>query len=130
MIPEDRPIIIGETAFHHEGDKSFLLKLIDAAENEELDIIKFHLLFDIDDYMIKDHQARETLLKITLPELEWIDILRTVQNKDLKVVFLCNDIRSLEWVKNSKCENIVGIEIHATGINDIFLLEKASTFDR
>lgn len=126
MIPHDRPIIIGETAFHHEGDKDFLKKLIDAAEQARLEVIKFHLLFDLDDYMVKDHQARETLAKICISESDWNDLIKYLQGKNLKVIFLCNDVKSMNWVQSLDFENIIGIEIHATGINDIFLLEKAS----
>jgi len=126
MIPVDKPIIMGETAFHHQGDKEFLISLINAAESLSLDVVKFHLLFDIDDYMISEHEAKAVLQKLCIPESDWNELFSLIKKKKLKVVFLCNDVRSLDWVINQDDENILAIEIHATGINDIFLLEKAS----
>lgn len=128
MLPTDRPYLIGETAFHHQGDLNFLKELIDAAENLKLDAIKFHLLLDIEDYMIKDHKAINTLRPWCFEAEQWTEILKYADGKNLDLILLCNDVKSIEWVNQL---NIVvrAIEIHATGINDVFLLDKATIFD-
>ena len=61
MIEDKRPYLIGETAFHHEGDISFLRDLVKAGISLGLDAIKFHLLFDLSDYFIKTHNAYDAL---------------------------------------------------------------------
>ena len=61
MITSESPYLIGETAFHHQGETEYLKKLILAAADLELDAIKFHLLFDVGDYFVQEHPAFETL---------------------------------------------------------------------
>jgi N,N'-diacetyllegionaminate synthase len=128
MIPSNKPFIIGETAFHHQGDKQYLISLIDAAIDCKVDAIKFHLLFDLDDYMVRDHQAKEALSKLCLKKAEWEEVIAHADDVNLKLILLCNDVQSMEWVNALKSPNISAIEIHATGINDIFLLEKSCSF--
>lgn len=127
MLPADRPYIIGETAFHHEGDVAFLKTLIREAKNCQVDAIKFHLLLDLDDYMIHNHEAIDVLRPWCLNEAQWDEILGAAQGLD--VILLCNDVKSAEYAL-SKGKQVKAIEIHATGINDIFLLETASKFEQ
>ena len=44
----NKPYIIGETAFHHEGDKEFQKKMIEDIAQLKLSAIKFHLLLNLD----------------------------------------------------------------------------------
>lgn len=128
MIPNDRPYLIGETAFHHMGEKEFLKKLIDHAYNLKLSAIKFHLLLDIHDYMVKNHEVIETISKWCFNIDDWKEIIEYADSKNLDLILLCNDLKSIKWVNQLKL-SIRAIEIHATGINDIFLLEEASKFE-
>lgn len=125
MLPTHKPYIIGETAFHHEGEIDFLKKLIDHAKNAQIDAIKFHLLLDLDDYMTANHEAIEVLRPWCLKEEQWDEILD--YSKNIDIIALCNDVASINYINNSPYA-ITAIEIHATGINDIFLLEKAASF--
>lgn len=125
MLPIHKPYIIGETAFHHEGDIAFLKELIRNAQNNGVDAIKFHLLIDLDDYMIGTHEALEILRPWCLNAVQWDEVLAACG--ELDIVLLCNDVKSVEFAL-SKGESIKAIEIHATGINDVFLLEAASKF--
>lgn len=127
MLPVNKPYIIGETAFHHEGDSSFLKRLIQEAKSLKLDAIKFHLLVDLSDYMILTHEAFGTLQPWCFKEDEWDDILSTVDGLD--IILLCNDAKSIAYAMASKFP-VKAIEIHATGINDVFLLEIASKFEQ
>ncbi len=120
-----KPYIIGETAFHHEGDENFAKELIANAIKLDLDAIKFHLLLDLDDYMAHDHTAIDVLRPWCFNASQWDAILKTA--KGIDIVLLCNDPKSAEYANNSKFD-IKAIEIHATGLNDVFLLEKASQF--
>lgn len=127
MIPNDRPYIIGETAFHHMGEKEFLKELINHANKLNLDAIKFHLLFDIYDYMVENHEVIETISKWCFSAEDWEHIIEYAFSNNLDLILLCNDVQSVKWVNQFDGE-IRAIEIHATGINDVFLLEEASKF--
>lgn len=129
MINISKPYIIGETAFHHEGEKDFLYELIDVASNLGLDAIKFHSILDLDDYFVKNHDGYEVIEKIILSKELLLDVIEYANKKNLDVVLLCNDRKSLEWA-NENHHLIKMIEIHATGINDVFLLDRASKFPK
>ena len=53
----NKPYIIGETAFHHEGDVQFAKELIKEAIKLGIEAIKFHMTLDLDDYMAYNHEA-------------------------------------------------------------------------
>jgi N,N'-diacetyllegionaminate synthase len=125
MIPTKEPYIIAETAFHHQGDLTFLKELAHEAIKLQVNAIKVHLLLDLDDYMISNHEAINILRDWCLSENDWDAFFSEVDNID--IVALCNDAKSIDYILNSSFE-FVAIEIHATGLNDVFLLEKAAKF--
>ncbi|SHG34765.1 N,N'-diacetyllegionaminate synthase [Fodinibius roseus] len=127
MLPQNEPYLIGETAFHHEGDVDFLRDLIAKGVEAGIDAIKCHLLLDIDDYMVGSHKAIEKLEEMCIPEDQWNETLDFIKTMNIDPIFLCNDVASFDWVIQNG-EQIQAAEIHATGINDVFLLEKAAEF--
>lgn len=128
MLVDNKPYIIGETAFHHQGEMDYLKKLIGAAADLKLEAIKFHLLFEVGDYFVESHPAFEAITRWTFSKIEWQEIFELAHSKNLEIIALCNDVASLEWV-NKECKTAVKVvEIHATGINDIFLLNEAAKF--
>jgi N,N'-diacetyllegionaminate synthase len=130
MLRTDKPYLIGETAFHHEGNVDFLMELVNSGIETGVDALKFHLLFDVFDYMIEEHAAIDVIKKIAIPQEKWASVLSYVSSKGVDIVLLCNDLESLVWVnKHQKDFNIVGIELHATGLNDLFLLREAINFN-
>ena len=88
MLEElNSPYIIGETAFHHEGDFSFQKELVKAiAGRDEISAVKCHLLLDLDDYMIKDHQAYQILNDWMFSESQWEDIINDIQKRNKHVI--------------------------------------------
>lgn len=128
MLPVTRPYLIAETAFHHQGDIKFLKELVDGANEAGADAVKFHLLFDLDDYMIPNHQAYKALEELLICQDEWKSILEYTKEQGLDIICLCNDVKSVRWVNEYFKEEIAAIEIHAVGLNDIFLLEESSKF--
>lgn len=127
MLPTNKPYLIGETAFHHEGDVAFLKELIDEASKVGVDAMKFHLTIDLDDYMVANHEALEILRPWCLNADQWSEILPYVLDKNMDLILLCNDVKSLQWVNKSDLK-VAAIELHATGLNDYFLLEEAVSF--
>lgn len=122
---------IAETAFHHEGDIGFLMNLVHDISKTEVDAIKFHLLFDLKDYIIKNHPAEAVLQKISISEQNWLQVFDNIKETDKKIILLCNDLKSLEFAINIQEQYpIDAIELHSTGLNDIFLLEEAKKFKK
>lgn len=128
MIDYKNIYLIGETAFHHQGELEYLYKLIDKAKDLELNAIKFHLLFDVDDYFTNEHPAYEQITQWMFSEKQWLEIVTYAHNKNLDIITLCNDNASLNWVNNLSDGLIDVVELHATAINDVLLLEKAANF--
>lgn len=128
MLPSNKPYLIGETAFHHEGDTKFLEQLIEEGIKVGVDAMKFHLTIDLDDYMVANHSALEVLRPWCLAAKDWAKVLPQVTNKGMDLVLLCNDVASLKWVNDSELQ-VVAIELHATGLNDYFLLEESAKFE-
>ncbi|NNJ56529.1 MAG: N-acetylneuraminate synthase [Bacteroidia bacterium] len=125
MLPQHKPYIIGETAFHHEGDLDFLNSLIAKGEELGFDALKFHVTVDLDDYMVANHEAIDVIRPWCFNEEEWDKILSNIKKTD--IILLCNDLQSIKYA-NSCQYPIRALEIHATGLNDVFLLEEASKF--
>ena len=126
MLPNNKPYIIGETAFHHEGDEQFAIELIKNAIKLKLDAIKFHVTVDIDDYMAHNHEAIDIIRPWCFSEYQWNSIFKNIKNID--VILLCNDVKSVEYAMNTNID-VKAIELHATGLNDLFLLDKATQFN-
>lgn len=129
MLDNNNIYLIGETAFHHQGEVDYLYKLIDKAKELELSAIKFHLLFDVDDYFTEEHPAYNQISQWTFTPDQWFEVIKYAKNKNLDIITLCNDNDSLQWVNDLEFGLIDTIELHATAINDVFLLEKAAQFN-
>lgn len=128
MLPSNKPYLIGETAFHHEGDVVFLKTLIDHGANCKVDAIKFHLLLNLDDYFVKSHEAYGPLSEWLISEKDWTEVVSYNEAKGLDSILLCNDPQSIDFALNYNGQSIKAIELHATGLNDYFLLQKAAKF--
>jgi len=121
------PYIIAETAYNHEGDIDYLYRMIDDIAELGVDAIKFHLLFNLESYMRKDHPHFELFAKWMFPEKDWNGIIDYSNKRLLDIVALCDDVESIEYIiRNSK--TVSAIELHATGLNDYFLLEAVSNY--
>jgi N,N'-diacetyllegionaminate synthase len=123
----NRPYIIGETAYNHEGDKEYLYEMIDDIAALKLNAVKFHLLLNAESYLQKKHPLVEIIKKWMFSQDEWFKILKYSEGKGLDVVALCDDVESLIFI-NQEYPNIKAIELHASGLNDYYLLEQASLF--
>ncbi len=123
-----KPYIIGETAHNHEGSIDYLLKMIDGIAEVKLNAVKFHLLLRPESYMQKNHPMIGKRTKWIFNEKQWNNIIDYSHKKKLDIVALCEDVESKEYIlKNNK--DVKTIELHATGLNDYFLLEWASKFN-
>lgn len=127
----NKPYYIAETAFHHEGDDQFLLKLINDIHHLDFNAYKFHLLFDLNNYIIKEHEANKVLRDIQIGKEDWLSLFEVVKNHNKEIVLLCNDLESLKFSNSLQNEYpISAVELHSTGLNDIYLLEESLNFNK
>lgn len=124
-----RPYIIGDTAYNHEGNIKYLYRMIDDIAELKLNAIKFHLLLNPLSYMQRDHPLMEEIKKWIFNEEQWKDILSYSNEKGLDVIALCDEAESIEYILRDD-KNVSAIELHATGLNDHFLLDAVSKFNR
>lgn len=120
------PYIIAETAYNHEGDIKYLIKMIDDIAEIKLNAIKFHLLLNIDSYMKKTHPLYKQVKKWMFSENQWDKIISHATRKKLDIIALCDDVESIQYIIKKK--NIYAIELHATSINDHFMLSEIAKF--
>jgi N,N'-diacetyllegionaminate synthase len=122
------PYIIAETAYNHEGDIKYLHQMIDEIASLKLNAIKFHLLLDLDSYMKKTHPLYTTVKQWLFTENQWNEILAHALKKNLQIVALCDDVGSIRYIVRKK-KKVAAIELHATSLNDFFMLTEAVQFD-
>ena len=122
------PYIIAETAYNHEGDIKYLYKMIDEISCLKLNAVKFHLLFNLDSYMKKTHPLYQKVKQWMFTELQWGEILAHAAKKNLDIVALCDDVESIRYLVRKK-KKVHAIELHATSINDHFMLAETAQFD-
>ena len=126
MIVYDRPYLIAETAYNHQGNVEYLKSMV-AGLPKEVDAVKFHLLMDVNDYMREDHPIYNMVSEWVFSDKEWRDIFALSIQKCKDIVALCDDERSIDFILENY-PDIAGIEIHSTGLNDIKLLAKVARF--
>ena len=114
--------LIAETAWHHEGDFNFMRMLLDNILNKtKADVVKFHLLMGLDEYMDKNYALYQKLEKWMFTEYQWSELLDSALQSNMQLMLLFNDTKSIDFGMKY---NPSLIEIHSTCLNDIYLLEK------
>lgn len=101
--------------------------MIDEIADVGLSAVKFHLLLNPNSYMQKNHPLMNEIKKWVFKQEQWDKIIDHAREKSQDVIALCDDVESLEFI-NTKNEDIFGVEIHASGLNDLFLLKEATKF--
>jgi len=121
------PYIIGEPAYNHEGDLKYLFRAIDEIAEIGLNAVKFHLLLNAESYLQNRHPLLKSIKNWMFTRDEWNKIIDYTNKKNLDIVAMCDDVESVDYLmENGK--KIHAIEIHATGLNDHFLLEAVAKF--
>lgn len=123
-----QPYIIAETAYNHEGDIKYLSQMIEEIASLRLNAVKFHLLLNIDRYMNKKHPLYQKVKQWIFTENQWNDIIAHANKKNLDIVALCDDVESITYLVKRK-KKIAALELHATSLNDHFMLTEAATFN-
>lgn len=122
FFDSNEPYIIAETAYTFEGNKNYLMMQTQSLSHK-INAIKYHMLFNIDEYMVKEHSIYNQVKAWILSKKDWKEILIEAKNKSLDTVILVDDTESVEFCHENN-ELIDAIEIHAACVNDLILLDK------
>jgi len=112
--------IIAETAFHHDGDYPFMTKLVDALCASPADVVKIHILLNIDQYMLSDHPAYEFIKERLFTSDQWRKIIETIRASGKGLMTLLNDVAAAELAAGYSPELV---ELHSVALNDKSLLD-------
>jgi len=113
--------IYTETAFHHEGNKDYLLKLIDASVQSSANGVKFQVLIDLNEFMSFEHSAYTDAKSWILTIDEWREVFQYTQSCNLDIILMPLDVKAFILLKEF---NIKYLEIHSASFKDEKLLNK------
>ncbi|RDH81538.1 MAG: hypothetical protein DIZ80_15790 [endosymbiont of Galathealinum brachiosum] len=117
--------IYAETAFHHEGDKEYLLKLIDEAKNAGLQGIKFQVLMDLNQLMSTRHSSYQDAKKWVFSIDDWKEIFEHAKSIGLDIILMPIDVGAFELISSF---DVRYVEIHSVSFKDKKLLSKLDEF--
>ncbi len=107
--------LIAETAWHHEGDFSFMKNLVTKiCSDSSADIVKLHILLDLDEYMTEDHDAYDVLKKWMLSRTQWSELIGIIKNSGKDLMLLLNDTAAVEFASKFSPEYV---ELHSVCVN-------------
>jgi len=113
--------LIAETAWHHEGDFSFMKDLVNKICTESsANIVKMHITLDFDEWMYEDHDAYETLKSWTFNEVQWSELIDIVRSHNKDLMLLLNDTKAVQFAAQFIPEIV---EVHSVCLNDHELQE-------
>lgn len=126
MNIREYPYVIAETAYSFEGNGDYLLAQTKQLP-EEIKAIKYHMLYDIKEYMDEKHSVYPLLQSWIISEEKWTEILSCAKEKKHDVIVLADDISTVTYLEKH-LDLVDGIEIHAACINDKYLFNKVIEF--
>jgi sialic acid synthase SpsE len=118
--------VFSETAFHHEGNKDYLLKLVDAAKLSGASGIKFQVLIDLNEFMSSKHSAFDEAKSWVLSESDWKEVFSYTRTLGLDIILMPLDIKAFELVNEFE---IKYVEIHSVSFKDQVLLKSLDQID-
>lgn len=120
-ITDNDIVYIAETAFNHEGDKEYLLRLIKESAETGISHIKFQILLNYDDFVSDKSESYDLIKSWCFSKSEWNEILDYAESLDLRLFLMPLDCASVEFCKR---QSVDFIEIHSVSFNDRELIEK------
>lgn len=113
--------LYAETAFHHEGNKEYLLKLVNEAKKSGVQGVKFQVLIELNKFMSSMHSAYDEAKSWILSYEDWREVFEYTRNLDLDIILMPLDVKAFTLVKEFE---IKYIEIHSVSFKDEKLLSK------
>ena len=112
-----------ETAFHHEGDCSYLKKLIDLSFEVGSNGIKFQVLFELNSLISSTHSNYSDLRRLIIPPSEWRSVFDLSIEKGLDIIAMPLDCSVFDFFLDYK-KHIKYLELHSVSFNDYSLKKR------
>lgn len=125
--PSASPYWIAETAFNHEGDFTYLQELVKGLKNSGAHGVKFHIMLDVDSYIVKDQPLYPILQNWLLTKEQWHEIFELCRHLGLDIIGLVDEPSAIDFLLQEKID---AYAIHATSINDYHMLKKLSAIEK
>ncbi len=107
--------LIAETAWHHEGDFSFMKNLLnEITNNTKTDIVKMHITLDLDEYMDQRHELYNKLKQMLFNIEQWHELISIVRKNGKELMLLLNDTKAIEFAVTCKPQFV---ELHSVCLN-------------
>jgi N,N'-diacetyllegionaminate synthase len=110
-----------ETAFHHEGDRDYLISLVDETAKTGADGIKFQVLTKPTDFISTNHPSFNQLSSWCFQIKEWESIFSYTQKKGLDIILLPLNTEALLL---TQLFDVKYVEVHSVCFNHLKLLEE------
>jgi N-acetylneuraminate synthase len=120
------PYVIAETAYSFEGDGEYLLEQTQRLP-KEVNAIKYHMLYNITEYMDEKHSVFPLLKSWIISEEQWTRILKCAKEMKHDIIVLADDTSTVDYLEKH-LDLVDGIEIHAACINDKDLFDRIINF--
>ena len=118
--------LIAETAWHHEGDFSFMKNLIERICIEsDVQLVKMHITLDIDEYMHPDHEAYGALKSWLFTDKQWTELINIVRHHKKGLMLLLNDTKAVQFSAQFAPEIV---ELHSVCLNIPNLQEAVNSY--
>ena len=119
IFSKNKITLIAEIANAHEGNPTLAKKLIDAASENNADIIKFQI-FTATELLERNHENFKLFKNLEMSSGQWTKLIRYAKHKKLKVFVDVFGINSAKMAHNLKVD---GYKIHTSDITNPILLE-------
>jgi len=106
--------VIAETAWHHEGDFTFMKSLVKRICASSADIVKLHITLDLDEYMSKDHENYAMQKPWLLNEIQWDELIKIIRKSKKELLLLLNDTKAIKFASKYDPEYV---ELHSVCLN-------------
>ncbi|TCI05422.1 hypothetical protein EZV61_05585 [Corallincola luteus] len=120
-------LIIAETAFNHEGDFEYLLRLVDAAVESGADTIKFQVLVDVDEFVSPKSDAYDVSKSWCFSESQWCQAIDYAASLGMKIFMMPLDTSAVLLCSKPAVDFV---EIHSVSFNDRALLQAVESLDK
>ena len=119
IFSKNKITLIAEIANAHEGKPTLTKKLIDAAAENNADIIKFQI-FTATELLERNHENFKLFKKLEMSSSQWTKLIKYAKYKKLKVFV---DVFGIKSAKMAHKLEVDGYKIHTSDITNPALLD-------
>lgn len=118
--------LYAETAFHHEGDESYLRKLIDGVAESGVRGIKFQVLINVDEFVSIRHRAYDSIARWVFSLDQWRSLFQQALDRGLDIIMMPLDGASFQLAEEFP---LTYLDLHSVSFYDPELLGKMKGLD-